>query len=350
MLNENGRFSPHIKRREVTYHRASRLQFRRNPNQRMIGVELEINNCGVKNKGKKLAQAIEKWKDSVVSDGSIGAMPDAFEINCMPSSGDLFLDHIREVTDGLAALEAKPNEKCGMHVHVDATDLKFWDLRRVIDLYAKVERAIYDLCHPRRLTSDYARICGNFYKVGGAMAQKMKNKAIAQVYTNAAKTGEVVSPEKLERLTPTEPQAFKHGLLAQLYNDGESFETKGYSGREKGEEIKALRKEKYHRNRYKSLNLHSFFLRGTIEFRHHEGVADYDTVTNFALVCAELISAAHRMSERQIAELPRNPRKALLAVLPERLHAAVQARWAVNDEIIKQSPEYQRQRKQKWGI
>ena len=68
-------------------------------------------------------------------------------------------------------------------------------------------------------------------------------------------------------------------------------------------DVKDVKREKYHGARYKSMNLHSYFYRKTIEFRLHEGNLDTDVIYNWALLCGYIVERAYAMSEKQITEL-----------------------------------------------
>jgi hypothetical protein len=318
-------------RREFQFFSATNYaQRRRNPSARELSVELETNVYTNKAKGGKLHRALEKWGDGVVEDGSIGS---GREINTNPSGGDLFLDHIREICEGFEPMGVGATDLCGMHVHVNAKDITFYDLRRVIQLYDRVERALFDACHPKRLNYKYSLKCGDFF----------------------AKT-----------VTKADPLSYKQEIYAALYNGKTNFRKaapkKDYDGRplssaakhrvlqNRGREVKDQLGEKSHSLRYKALNLHSYFHRGSIEFRHHEGCTDYNVITGFARVCGEIINAANRMTEKQIADLPKNSRKAMSAILSTELQEFIVGEWTKNDAIRNKTPEYARKRSEIWSI
>jgi Putative amidoligase enzyme len=312
---------------------------RRMRNDRLIGVELEVNGVGRSGyrKAKPLNQALTKWRSSVVRDGSIGSLPEAFEINAQPSAGDLFLDQMKDLTEGLRIhLDGNtPNEKCGIHVHIDASDLTVYDLSRLVRVYRKVERAMYGLVHPRRLCGEGARYC---IPCGKELYDKTYN---------------------------VDPLKFRRALVGLLYNQGQdpttSFENYAahYFGKrmsqlspeekkhtlkhapvEFAKQLKKNKEHKYRDVRYKSLNLHSYFLRKTIEFRHHHGSIDYDEIVGWGQVCQELVTFSQRLSgggsqtvNQFIESLPRNSRKSLLAIMPNHLHPYMIKQWKVNDDI-----------------
>ena len=258
---------------------------------------MEVDKCfGSYETGKHpaITAAIEKWGDSVVEDGSLHTST-SHEVNTQPTNGDRFLEHIKDLTDAYAGLSAVCSEACGLHVHINAKDLNFYDMRKVLAIYARVERALFELCSRSRLNGTYSQICG--YN-----------------YLN-------MSPD---------PRIFKRQMFGTLYMDrGRLLPQKGSAAT--GKLIVDARGDKAgvrdHGLRYRALNIHSFFHRGSIEFRHHEGTVDYTEITNWALICGHVIEAAAKMSEAQIIALPSETHEALLAVIPERFHKHCNTRW-----------------------
>lgn len=320
---------PHINR-DFRKHTPSRANLKRLNNPRLIGMEPEISGITKLGSSKDLFASLEKWGDSVVPDGSIGDQPTSFEINTQPSGGDLFLDHTKELFDGLKKMGAAPSQKCGCHVHIDCSDYTMYDLRRLIDLYTRVERALFDLCHPYRLNYRYAKVTGSFLK----------------------STGLIVNPKQ-----------FREALNKKLYSDNmdglRSVEGAYYSSESKESKHRIIKRQakgledakKYKGNphRYNAFNVHSFFMRKTIEFRHHEGTADYETIVGWSLVLQELVSSALRMTNAQVAALPRNSKKALIAVLPERLHPYLYEKWSENTRIRNGNSDYVANYRKFWG-
>lgn len=340
-------------------HRPSRKELRRLPNPRLIGVEPEINGISSEGLGKArhLHEALNRWGDSVVTDGSIGDQPTAFEINMTPSGGDLFLDHAKDIADGLKKMNAQPDKRCGMHVHIDASDLEVYDLRRVIELYAKVERALYGLCHPERISNHYSTPCAKFYleKASSFKPREFRATLTARLYNE----DKPITYDKGATITLEKVQNFCRSNWGTDYSwAGEARQreleerARGYMRDNAGstiDKVKGLKETKYHSLRYKALNLHSYFLRKTIEFRHHEGTADYEQMVGWAQVCQELVSASLRLSKAQIEALPRNSRKALIALMPERLQSYITETWKKHDELLQKNSSWRAASEGEWG-
>jgi hypothetical protein len=338
----------------------TRLQLKRLPNPRLIGAEPEINGITYLGGSRRLRAAIDKWKVSVVEDGSIGDQPTAFEINTQPAGGDLFLEQIEDLCAGLQDMGANPSQKCGCHVHVDVSDFTFADLQRMIEVYCKVERGLFDLCHPYRLNYKYSLVCGNahFKQVLDPNPEVFKRKLVALLYNKGKPVPRTDSPEmKRERQVEYERNA-RYYRVEYGYSEARIAERLKHmkipKHAEIGMDIAEKKKEKGGSQRYYGLNVHSFFVRKTLEFRHHEGTASAEDITGWAMVVQELVSAAHRLTNRHVQALPRNPRLALLAVMPARLHPFIHTTWTKNDNIINgessEAKAWKQKRKELWGI
>jgi hypothetical protein len=234
--------------------------------------------------------AADEWNDAIVEDGSL---PDAgFEINSNPTNGDLFIEHITQLCSGLNTASATVDRSCGMHCHLDARDYGYYDLFKLTRLYAHVEDGLFSLCARSRRNGQYSRVCAE--SIYFTSYKTFKRDIIARLYGSDA----------------AEP--YKHW-------DGKKKPSTSYS-RPRKRQVLSCFAEKYSGTRYSALNLHSFFLRRTIEFRHHQGTTQASKATSWAMVCAAVMDSASRMTEAQIAALPHDSFEALLAVTPFHLH------------------------------
>src|SRR3990167_5914932 len=93
-------------------------------------------------------KAVRKWNGSIVKDGSLNE--GGFEINVSPASGDMLVGEFKEICAALDSDDAKVDDSCGLHCHVDATDMSWWTIRQLVRLYAKLEDALFSIVAPRR--------------------------------------------------------------------------------------------------------------------------------------------------------------------------------------------------------
>jgi hypothetical protein len=325
----------------------SKGEFKGNPIRRHISVELEVDSFNRESLSSRLNLALDKWQDAVVSDGSI---PGGFEINTNPTNGDLFMAHLKELCDGLSDISGRCSNACGLHVHVNCKGSplfdragkavldkdgmqKFdkqdaftgYDLRRLVELYVKVEPAMFDLVHPRRISGRYSVPCGAYYLAKDSLEpKKFRKSMVSKMYRNGADLNATPPPESADQRAQRELRDLRRGTRTPVVSNH----------REVGSAIKRAKTHKYESVRYKALNLHSFFMRGTVEFRHHEGSVDFKDVTNWALTCATVVDMAAKMSHSEINSLPTVSREALMQILPSDLQKYAQERWEKHEREI----------------
>ena len=298
-------------------------EFKQNKLRRHLAVEMEVDSFDESIRSTSINTAINSWRDPVVRDGSIGDY--GFEITSNPSNGDKFLKHMRDLTDGLRDINARCSEKCGLHVHVNVkgdiltdkegkpildengknlfdkrTAYSQYDLRRLIRLYQKVEAGIFALCTDRRLTSRYSTICGDYWATINPDFRKFRRDLVSKMYFEG---------------TPI------------VHNNNEAVTRSWGNYRSMGNAVREKKAHKYEQVRYKALNIHSYFMRGTIEFRHHEGTIEYNEIVNWSLICGTLVDAAAKLTDADISALPNEPFQALLAVLPYNLQTYCKEKW-----------------------
>lgn len=139
--------------------------------------------------------------------------------------GDADLETLQKVVRALRTAGASVNESCGLHVHVDGTNLTAAAAARVGVLFGLRQDMLYRACgvQERRV----ARYC-----------KKLDSAKIA----------------KLKRATTREQ------LAAAWYEERDGATAAAWRGT-----------QHYDQSRYYGINLHSYFYRGTIEFRLFEG-------------------------------------------------------------------------------
>lgn len=275
-----------------TFHVPDLEDLGRNPLARVISCEIEVAQSRSAH-GRKINNVVGKWGGRVVSDGSLPGT--GYEINTAPAGGDKLVQQIKEITDVLTAAKASVTGACGYHVHIDARDFSWRDMRRLVLLWEKVEESMYALQPASRLGSQFCRPCGN----------------------------------KLSRMVKggKTPQAVRQAIRTGMYGLGEGGD---------------ISKDKYAAVRYDALNIHSWFVRGTVECRIASGTVQYDKLMNWALLCGYIVEWAANHTDEDVDRLPdvpaveiRRSRGAvvkvslgvLMSVVPEELHGWVANRY-----------------------
>ncbi len=208
--------------------------------------------------------------------GTLG-VPGTFPSSAAPANGVSLAAVMREkrvTADG----------RCGVHVHVDACDVKWVAMRRLIRLYAKVEPILYMLGGQQRIGGTYC------HHAGGRL------------------------------LTAANADDYKSAIMAAVYGLGTP-----QAGRERQKE----RPGKKDGGRYKGLNIIPWLVGRrkhapdtTVEFRMHRNCLNAGQLSNWAKLCASLVEWSVNASDRDVDALPRSALRTLCQVI-----APGQAKW-----------------------
>lgn len=286
MLNINERQA--VFRPSKRYHRGLR---------RLLGTELEVHN--VTQKQRELNAVLRKWSCSVVRDGSIAGR--GMELVTSPAGGENWVAQSKEIGEALVAANAQAHASCGQHVHVDARDLGVYDLARVIRLYAAVEDALFDAQPARRRLSNYCVPCGASYLnwLSG------ENKKLTKHWLAAKQYG----------LAPVKNEKDKEKQKANTLKFRQQLRDRAH--------------RKYDDTRYRALNLHSFWHRGTIEFRHGGAAVTPEHILHWGIVCGSVVEFAATHGDADVLKVcGMKPHDALLQVIFEKeTRDWLQSRW-----------------------
>jgi len=249
---------------------------------RYIGAEIEL--AGVRLKpGPNFERIMKRWSVNVVRDGSIdradGCDGGDVEIVTQPAKGTAWTEMIRELCGELQHIEAQVNRSTGLHIHVDARDLTAFDIKNLVRVYAHVEDVLFSAIAPHRRASDhYCKPCGQEYL-----------ERFSQLNGKMLKS---VLPLKQYGIRPVQERVFS------------SKQAKREVQEEVARIYKRRSEHKYDDTRYRALNLHSYWHRGTIEFRHHHGTADAEKIRNWGVVCMSVVHyVATHQTESDIQHL-----------------------------------------------
>jgi len=273
---------------DATFHRGD--TFKVNPSRRFIAVEIEVAKSG-SNSRQEIDPEIRGWAGAaLVSDGSL---PDGgYEINTAPTSGDMFVRKVESLCAALGRASASITKECGLHVHVDARRMTYLSMRRLVRLYEQVEEAMFAMVPASRKNNRYCR------RVSGRYSRSLS-------------------------LSPATPAKAKAEVVSAVYavDVGDRYGKETFSRRSKS---------KYDDARYGAMNVHSWFYRGTVEFRLAAGTTNATKIVNWALLCGSLLDWAEKHTDEELAALPSDSLEALLAVAPTReVREWVKARYAM---------------------
>ena len=232
------------------------------------------------------------------------------------------------VQTGIASIT---QNTCGLHMHADCTDVDAFALRRIIQLYAHIEYCLYDALPLDRQTGTYSKPNGqkllkwldnDFAKFDAKMAAGEAKKRLSYIQYGQ-REGDVWRLPKLG--TPS--------FDARLGRDVVATESTIKTLTSKWDAIVEARvRSKGDANRYSGLNMHSYWLRGTLEFRHHHGTNDPEKIMNWGFVIGSIVDYCVKHADEDMPMiLGLSPRLAMEVILDGQpdVMTWLQSRWAL---------------------
>ena len=186
----------------------------------------------------------ENWR--CVHDGSINPNDDGMGREFITRGGligDALYNTIDNMTDMLRKRDWYVNRSCGLHVHIDARDLEWRQLKYVLLVGKLCENVLYKMVPPSRSKSSWARRIPMSY----------------------------------------------HNINA--IHDEDSFIDSWYSSHDAHPSM-----EKYNDSRYCGINMHSRVIHGSIEFRHHSGTLNADKIKHWIEICQSIVALGVKLS------------------------------------------------------
>jgi len=192
------------------------------------------------------------WK--IVSDGSVrggNRFTDTGELVSPPLKGLAGLEEVKKVMQAMERAGAKVNKSCGFHVHWHVADFSGEDILDLLALYVKFEDTIDHLVAPSRRGNNN-QFCNSLKALGG------------------------------------------FSWVSGLASRGNSANDIAYvfSGFTRGRS----------HSRYRKVNVNSFFLYNTIEFRQHQGTVDWEKAVNWIVFTQCLVERAKQGSRVKLQE------------------------------------------------
>ena len=208
---------------------------------RLVGIEAEcvFGDCESDEDGTPMAlgDVPTGWHEAY--DGSIEG--NGREMISSPANGNILWTRIKQLENWATKHNVYVNRSCGMHVHFDATDTRWEDLRAIALVALKVEQHLFDMLPPSRQNSNWCKRIS------------MSIKSLINCTTSAE--------------------------FVELW-----YEDSGIS------------REKYNDSRYHGLNLHARFYLGTIEFRYHSGTLNSEKIINWVKICNSIVETGMKLS------------------------------------------------------
>jgi hypothetical protein len=238
---------------------------------RLAGVEWEYNYV---DSNKSLENWKQRWGGTIHYDASCGE-----EAVTSPMAGDYIAKVITELGAAFKTGCAKIDDKCSVHVHVDAHDYSWHDMFKLLKVYSKVEPLLYLLAGQQRLANRYCVPIGkDFSKI---------------ITTNCPDPKGAIMALALNTATSKDARAL------QREKPGKRTE-----GRRRGLNISpwlAARKNKSPD--------------ATVEFRMHRDTHDAARVIGWTKLCVRLVDWCVKSSDKDIENLPNSPLRSLCQMI-----------------------------------
>lgn len=236
---------------------------------RLVGIELEFNEY------QDMTPWVRKWRGQIHSDGSCG-----HEAVTTPIAGTHIDACMRDLCKSLREAGTGADERCGIHVHVDATDIRWPDMMRLLRVYALIEPLLYLMGGQQRINGTYCKPTGTQYAqaLESADFATRKKAVLTAAYEDLGRERSPIEGHLYARMTP-------------------------------GKKDSA---------RYKGLNIVPWLVGRkvqapdtTIEFRIHRNSLDAKRVAGWAHLMAAIVDYANRSTDAEVAVLPKSALRAL---------------------------------------
>ena len=200
---------------------------------------------------KAICNLRQKHEDmNLTGDGSLNC---GIELRTKPLYGLDFINDIKESCAALLSEGYTVKQTCGLHVHLDATKRTEDEIKRFIRYYMVFEPLLFAMLPPSRQDNHYCK--------------------------------------KLNRnFTLDEFDKAKH-LDYSLYKT------------ENTGELNRHKRNHYDDMRYHALNFHSYFYRGTVEFRMHNGTLSPEKIIAWVRILHNLYHLGTTADEKQLLNL-----------------------------------------------
>ena len=234
---------------------------------RLVGLEIEAEDGECQR-----AAASLPYNFGISHDGSIER---GMEVQTPPASWEELAKNIEVTTKTLKKNGFKISQRCGMHIHLDASDFKRapTKIAKILKAYYAVENLIYQVVPMSRRQGRYCLPLQGSFDYEDFTVKKM-----AELETNWYQKA--------------------NNPYWCYKNELESW------GRNKEQLIRNMKSGKYCNSRYLGVNVHSIFFRGTLELRHHSGTLNKHKIFNWVNFNLSIVEyAMKRFRESEIKKL-----------------------------------------------
>ena len=215
--------------------------------------------------------------------------PSEMEMVISPLRGDAVIRGMLELSRAGTTAGIVLNESCALHVHVGGKDLSYFEIRRLLEVYSRLEREIYShLIAPHRTQNPSIHYC-QMMTGPHVVAGCERCRRYDQQYPEQRVIPEPLSSVLSRMWMATTTEDLKLCLLRMLYG----IENPSHIP----DVVRTRKGGHYEFCRYFGLNLHSWMHRLTVEFRMKEATVDPIELVMWPLWCGWFVHAITRMSD-----------------------------------------------------
>ena len=207
---------------------------------RLVGIEAEC----IYEDGEEFWTPMH-WNN--VSDGSISSDVEGYsatELVSVPLSGDFIVDAVDNLMNWKNIFYADVNRSCGLHIHIDSTDMSAKEVARVGMVYSYFQEILKSMMPKSRQDSNWCRDFNMMFD-------------------------ELVGIDSEEQLVSLYYESMDCSPSIEKYNDA----------------------------RYSGLNLHSRYYHGSLEFRLHSGTLNKTKILNWISICNTIVEKGIELSK-----------------------------------------------------
>ncbi len=259
---------------------------------RMVGVEWEFNRM------VDLSSWRQKWRGGVHHDGSCG-----YEAVTPPIAGDHIENCLKDLAKTFKEESAESDDRCGIHVHVDARDLKWADMYRLLWVYSKVEPMMYLLAGQHRAKVDRDRT--SYCKPVGkefldSLSEVDRKGAVLAVALGRGHSEDAARKElRLHRIHKKDGGRYR-GLNIIPWLVGRAYKEKRMiRDKDTGRAVSTLVPKSD----------------STVEFRMHRNTLLGERVVGWTQLCAKLVDWCANATDKEAQNLPKSALRALCEVI-----------------------------------
>jgi len=208
----------------------------KNKFERAVGVEIET--TGYSDRIDDFNSSQFDFQESY--DGSINVNDEEYkgaEYISHPMAGDYLFRQIDNMGNYLLDNDFEVNRSCGLHIHIDARDLFYEQLKGILMVTKTFEDIIFKIVPPSRSKSRWCK------------RVPMSKHNINRINSNS-------------------------DLIESWYESSDCYPDF----------------DKYNDSRYHGLNLHARVYLGTIEFRYHSGTNNPTKIKNWITICQSIVA------------------------------------------------------------